>query len=229
MNGALTTVFEVVRNTLARARRCGTALAHDCDGSTIVEFAFVAPPFLALLLATMNTALVYLVQEGLQTAAENAGRLILTGTAQTLTVTNAGSAGMSAADFKNAICNGISGTNSSGAAVTIAPMLPPMLTCSQLTVNVVRTSSYSAAGSVAPAFTYNSSGNLVSTGTSYSPTSNGAGQNQIVAVQLIYLWPTMTGLMGYNLSNQPNGNRMIVATYVVTTESYACSSSQSSC
>ena len=221
-------VWGVARSALTSVRRASAELRRNCEGATIVEFAFVGPPFIALMLATLNTALVYLAQEGLQTASENAGRLFLTGAAQTTTLSN-GHVGMTAADFKNAICNGASGTNSSGAAVTIGAMLPPMLTCSQLTVNVARAASYSAATATAPAFTYDSNGNLTSTGTGYNYLASGAGQNQIVAVQLIYLWPTLTGLMGFNLANQPNGNRMIVATYVVTTESYACSASQSSC
>jgi len=70
---------------------------------------------------------------------------------------------------------------------------------------------------------------ITSTGTGYNAQSGGTGQSRIVVLQLIYLWPTGTGPLGLNLRNQPNGNRMLVATTVSTTEAYSCSASQTSC
>jgi hypothetical protein len=164
----------------------------------------------------------------LETAAQSAGRLLLVGSAQTMTMAN-GDVGMSASDFKNAICNGASGTNASGQTVTIPPLLPPMLSCSRLTVNVSTATSYNVASTAAPTFTYNSSGAVTATGTGFSDQSGGAGQNRIIVLQLIYLWPTGTGPLGLTLVNQPNSNRMLVATSVFTTENYSCSGSQTSC
>lgn len=194
----------------------------------ILEFAIVGPAFIALLLAILYAMLIYLAQQMLETAAQNAGRLLLIGSAQTTTLAN-GHVGMTASDFKNAICNGASGTDASGNAVTIPVLLPPMLSCSRLTVNVATANSYNVASTAAPTFTYDSNGVLTSTGTGYSYQSGGAGQNRIVVLQLIYLWPTGTGPLGLNLSNQPNSNRMLVATSVFTAENYSCSSSQTSC
>ena len=204
------------------------AFGGTLDGMAIVEFAIVGPAFIALLLAILYTALIFLAQQMLETATQGAGRLLLTGAAQTTHMSN-GDVGMTANDFKNAICNGASGTDASGQPVEIPPLLPVMLTCSRLTVNVTTATTYNVASAAAPTFTYNSSGVITSTGTGYNDQSGGTGQNRIVVLQLIYLWPTGTGPLGLNLINQPNGNRMLVATTVLTTEAYTCSTGQTSC
>jgi len=221
----------VLRDTIqwsGGARRNGSSLLKNRDGAAAIEFAIVAPAFVALLLAILYTALIYLAQQMLETAAQGAGRLMLTGTSQTIKLAN-GTVGMSASDFKNAICNGTSGTDANGQAITIPASLPPLLSCSRLTVNVSTAASYNVKGAAAPKFTYDSKGNVTSTGTSYSPQSGGSGQSKIVVLQLIYLWPTGTGPLGLNLTNQPNGNRMLVATTAFTTEAYSCNASQTTC
>lgn len=204
------------------------SLVKNCDGTAAVEFAIVAPAFIALVLAILYTALIFLAQQMLETAAQSAARLLLTGSAQTTRMAN-GNVGMSASDFKNAICNGASGTTANGQALTIAKLLPPMLSCSRLTVNVRTATGYNVASTAAPTFTYDSHGVLTGTNTGYNTQSGGDGQSQVVVVQLIYLWPTGVGPLGLDFINQPNGNRMLVATSVLTTEAYSCNSAQSTC
>jgi len=221
-----------ILRSIVRARRpvgaSGKNLWKNSRGTAILEFAIVGPAFIALLLAILYTMLIYLAQQMLETAAEGAGRLLLTGFVQTTQAPN-GVVGLSASDFKNAICNGISGTNPSGEAVSTPALLPPMLTCSRLTVNVTTATSYNVANTTSPTFTYDSNGILVSTGTGYNPQSGGSGRNRIIVLQLIYLWPTGKGPLGLNLINEPNANRKLVATSVFTTEDYTCNASQSSC
>ncbi len=67
--------------------------------SASVEFAMVATPFLALTLGVLQTALIFLSGQSLETAAATAGRLIMTGQAQTQ--------GWTAAQFKQQVCNQI--------------------------------------------------------------------------------------------------------------------------
>lgn len=203
-------------------------LIKNCDGAAAIEFAIVAPALIALILAIIYGALIFLAQQMLETAAQSASRLLLTGSAQTIKLAN-GHVGMSASDFKDAICNGTSGTNASGQTVTIAPFLPPMLACSRLTVNVNTANSYNVTSTAAPTFTYDSNGVLKTTNTGYNTQSGGDGQNQIIVLQLIYLWPTGVGPLGLNFVNQPNSNRMLVATSVLTTEAYSCNSAQTTC
>jgi Flp pilus assembly protein TadG len=67
--------------------------------STSVEFALVATPFIALIFGVLQTALIFLAGQSLETAAAVSGRLIMTGQAQTQ--------GWTAAQFKQQICNQI--------------------------------------------------------------------------------------------------------------------------
>jgi Flp pilus assembly protein TadG len=201
------------------------ALWRDAAGSTAVEYAMVGPLFLALITGILYIALNNVAQAGLETAAESSARLIMTGLAQSGSVTNSSNTtniGMTATDFKSAICNGTTITTPSGGTVSVPKMLPPFLVCSRLTVNVAP-ASYSQA---ALALQYNSNGTV---NTSYNTNSSTGGQNSVMMVQLIYDWPTFSGLFGLNLANENNGSRRLVATSVFTTESYTCAASQTSC
>ena len=96
----------VTANRLAGAKRSfGSAvlrrLIRQQDGVAAIEFAFVAVPFLAMLCAILQTAMVFFVGQALQTAAAASARLIMTGQAQT--------AGYSQAAFKQAVCGNIYG------------------------------------------------------------------------------------------------------------------------
>ncbi len=214
--------------TFKAVRPFGAKLSKDRNGTAAMEFAIIGPALLAVILAIFYTMLIYLAQQMLETAAQSAGRLLLTGSAQTTQLAN-GHVGMTASDFKDAICNGYSGTGANGVAVSVPPSLPPMLSCSKLTVNVATANTYNVSSSSPPTFTYDSNGVLTSTGTGYNYQSGGNGQSRIVALQLIYLWPTGTGPLSLNLTNQPNSNRRLIATSVFTTEAYSCNSSQTSC
>lgn len=66
------------------------------DGTSAVEFGLVALPFIALMFAIIETALVFFAGQTLEAAAANASRLILTGQAQTK--------GLSATTFKAQVC-----------------------------------------------------------------------------------------------------------------------------
>ena len=213
---------------LRAVRRFGADLARNRGGVAALEFTIVGPAFIALLLAILYTVYIYLSQQMLETAAQSAARLMLTGVVQTTQLAN-GHLGMNATDFKNTICSGTTGTDSNGQPITIPALLPGMLSCSRLTVNVTAVNGYSVASTAAPTFTYDSNGVLTSTGTGYNYQSGGNGQNSVVVLQLIYLLPTGKGPLGLNTTDQPNSNHMLVATSVFTTENYSCSSTQTSC
>jgi Flp pilus assembly protein TadG len=71
------------------------------EGAAAVEFGLVAVPFLALLFAIMETALVFFAGQALETAAADSARLILTGQAQTQ--------GLDQTAFKSAVCSKVYG------------------------------------------------------------------------------------------------------------------------
>lgn len=212
------------------------SLGRDTSGAALLEFALVAPAFISLLTGIFYVSMAFLTQQGLETAAQGAGRLFQTGAAQTSTVGS--NKGMSAADFKNAICNGASVTNASGSAVTIAQMLPPFMSCSSLTTNVVVQPANTAfTSTILSTPTYNCYGTVCNSASNATAattaTSSGiaGSQNRIVVVQLFYSWTTFAsvfGIKGVSFTSQ-SGTQAMTATAVVTAEAYSCSASQTSC
>jgi Flp pilus assembly protein TadG len=99
----LETVLSKLKSGANRFRGCRMArqLLQREDGVAAVEFALVAAPFLALLFAIMESALVFFAGQTLETATADSARLILTGQAQTQ--------GLNQASFKTAVCNKIYG------------------------------------------------------------------------------------------------------------------------
>jgi Flp pilus assembly protein TadG len=81
----------------ATARR----LVRQQDGAAAVEFALVAAPFLAMVFAILETAMVFFAGQALETAAADSARLIMTGQAQ--------NAGYDQVKFKEAVCAKIYG------------------------------------------------------------------------------------------------------------------------
>ncbi len=71
-------------------------LVRKEDGSAAVEFGMVAAPFLLMVFAIMETAIVFFAGQALETAVADSARLIMTGQAQ--------SQGFNQGSFKNAVC-----------------------------------------------------------------------------------------------------------------------------
>ena len=121
-------------------------------GAAALEFALVATPFFAILIAILQTGLVFLAQQMLQTATTQAARLIMTGQAQTPNLT--------ATQFQQDVCNFAS----------------PLFTCANLYVNVQTFGSFSGMTQLSPL----QSGNFNSTAMNYS--MGGAGDIMLVQV-----------------------------------------------
>ncbi len=83
------------------AVRAVRRFARQQKGTAAVEFGLVAAPFLALIFAIMETAVVFFASQALETAVADSARLILTGQAQTQSYTQS--------QFKNAVCAKIYG------------------------------------------------------------------------------------------------------------------------
>ena len=71
------------------------------SGVAAIEFALVVIPFIAMLFAIIETAIVFFATQVLETAVADSARLILTGQAQ--------NGGFNQTSFKNAVCARISG------------------------------------------------------------------------------------------------------------------------
>jgi Flp pilus assembly protein TadG len=98
-------MFKLMKYPLARRRllaiRAMRRLARKQDGAAAIEFGMVAAPFLLLIFAIMETALVFFAGQTLETAVADSSRLIMTGQAQ--------QQGMNQSAFKNAVCAKIFG------------------------------------------------------------------------------------------------------------------------
>ena len=187
----------------ARAATCGAPrLARDTRGATIVEFAMVAVPFIALLLAVAVTSLAYFVQEVLETGVESAARNIVTGRTQAADDTGSQS-GMTKAQlaerFRKAGC----------------ASLPAFLPCSRLYVEVKSTGDWASMDNSAPAVTIGSDGRIANT-FAYDLGSQGS----IVLVRFMYLWPVQSAPLFY-FSNMGPGRRLLMATSVAKSETYS--------
>ena len=108
------------------AGRLGVRLRRNTAGSTAIEFAMVIGPFLGLLFAILEVALVYFGQVSLDVATAEASRKILTGQAQ--------AQNMSAAQFQQAVCNNAAA----------------LFTCSGLYVNVQKFGTFSSIAMLNP-------------------------------------------------------------------------------
>jgi Flp pilus assembly protein TadG len=160
------------------------------DGAAAVEFALVAAPFLALVLAIIQVGLIIYATQSLQTMAARAGRLILTGQVQTQNMTQS--------EFGQAVC---------GDATLFA--------CSGLMVDVRTYNSFSGADTSMPTLNYDAHGN-VSNAWQYNP----GGPGDIVVMRLMYRWPVFMGPLGLNLSNLGDGYRLLMATSAFKNEPY---------
>ena len=178
-------MLAILKKRLASGRkRLATAagFARREDGAAALEFAIVAAPFIALVLATVQTALAFFAGQVLESAVVDSSREILTGSAQ--------NSGMSQSGFTNAVCGKVQA----------------LFSCSGLMVDVQTASSFSSANTSMPTLTYNGSG-AVTNSWSFQPGNPG----DIVVMRVMYQWPVFGGPLGFNLSNLSNGNRLIMA------------------
>ena len=167
------------------------AFPRNENGATAVEFALVAAPFIALLVGTIQTFLVFFAGQQLQSIVTQTSRLILTGQAQ--------DQGLSQSAFAQKLCNNV----------------VVLFSCGNIMINVQAYSTFSSANTAPPTLTYNAQGN-VTNAWQYNPGTAG----QIVVVQAMYQWPVFLGPLGFNLSNLSNGDRLIMASAVFKNEPY---------
>ena len=91
-NPCLLTVFRLL---LSNARRRARDFARASAATAAIEFAIVAPLLIALCLATLQAAVMFLIEAYFETAAEAAARVVLTNQTSSLTV----------AQFHTEVCN----------------------------------------------------------------------------------------------------------------------------
>lgn len=171
--------------------RTATRLAASTRAAVALEFGLIAIPFFALMIAVLQTSLVFFAQQTLETTAEKSARELFTGAAQR--------AGMSKTAFKTLVCSN----------------LPHFMKCSNVLVDVQSASTFAGISMSAPTIEFDKDGN-VSNSFVYSP--GGAGSINIVRV--MYIWDVQMGPLGFDLSTMSNKKRLLYTTSVFKTEPY---------
>ena len=188
----MASISTIVRTLARRAgpRRGVGGFGKSEDGATAVEFALIALPFFALILAIIETALAFFAGQALETALASAGRLIRTGQAQ--------SQGLTADTFKQSVCSRLS----------------VMFDCSTSLYVDVKT--YADFSSISLSVPVDANGNLKTVGYTYTPGHGGS----IVVVRAYYKWPVFVNQLGNNLSNMPDGTHLLTATAAFRNEPF---------
>ena len=91
----------LLRRLLTPAIRKGRGFARNEDGVTVIEFAILALPFFTIILAILETSLLFFAGQILDSGVQNASRLVRTGQAQT--------AAWDDDDFREALCGQLYG------------------------------------------------------------------------------------------------------------------------
>ncbi len=184
----------------ARRRASIRRFRSDQDGATAVEFAFVALPFFALLLAILEGGLVFWTNQVLETAVEDASRRLFTGQFQKantgLKPSELGPA------FKDLVCQ------SAGAST--------MIDCSKLKVDVQTAGAFPQKVS-SPIVTDDQGNRKIDD--KFGAYANPAPQT-IVVVRVAVEYPVFVSLLDANKSNLTPTTRLLMASAAFRTEPY---------
>ncbi|HXI86194.1 MAG TPA: TadE/TadG family type IV pilus assembly protein [Parvularculaceae bacterium] len=168
-------------------------------GTAAIEFAIVVPVFLALMLSTFEAGWYYFVNSMVDAATVNVARYIRTGQAQ-----NAGYLTQANRDdfFHNIVC----------------PRLSFLGDCdTRLTAEVTTFNTFAdlAADTTPPTCRDDTPAQIAAV--SFQPGLDDA----IVRVRLCFIYKTLNPLIGLNLSRTSDGQRKVIASYILRVEPFS--------
>lgn len=167
----------------------------DRRGTAAIEFAFVAGPFLFMIFAVIELALVFLLSTSLDAASEQAARRIRTGQFQTANET--------AADFKSQVC---------------ARMTWLAGNCSTALFVDVRT--YDNYAAVVPVNPIKDEGGSKTFDSASMQFEASLPPERIVVVRSYYKWPLISPLMNQGLARLDGGVALVSSAQTFVTEPY---------
>jgi hypothetical protein len=188
-------------------RLLGPALARACEfgrderGVTAIEFGILALPFFTIIFAIIQTAIVFLATQVLDSAVEDAARRVRTGEAASYTDTN----------FRDYMCGYTFGLFGD---------------CSGLQIqSKILTTGFSGASNSIPQTCNTTTCTWTSGWAGYG--SGSTTCRAVMQVTVYYRYPLLVVLPYFNLKNQPDNYRLISAMRVFRNEPYgsACGSS----
>jgi len=167
------------------------------EGATAVEFGMLALPFLFLMFAILEIAMVFWSTQVLETAVANAGRQVYTGQFQGDPANANKTSAELGQKFKDALCANVTA----------------LFNCAQaVSVDIRNFSSYS--GATPPSATTNGAYDTASFG------YQNVGPNQIALVTAAMEYTTVVKMLS-GTTGLSNGNRLIMATTTFRTEPYS--------
>lgn len=167
---------------------------RDERGVTAVEFGLLAIPFFSILCAILETAVVFLAGQLLDSAVQDTSRFLRTGQMQ--------AAKYDLPKFRTNLCTRLYG----------------LFDCDKLFIDVQVLSSFNAANIKAPVDP-TCTASTCPDWTRDSAYNGGAGSSTMV-VQVYYRWPSFLNFAGVNLANMPNGVRILGAASVFRNEPF---------
>ena len=172
-------------------------------GAAAVEFALVAPLFFALVFSILEAGWFFFVNSAAEQATATASRLIRTGQAQNATDAD-GNPVFTREEFYNEICDVVSTFGDCD---------------DQLTVSISRFGSFDAlAMSLANPVCRDSDDPTIE-GAQYSESDYGA-QNEIIAVQICFLYKPVNPALGMQFTKNDDGFREIISTSIFRNEPF---------
>ena len=186
-------VKRCIRRMLSRFRR-------SQDGAAAVEFGFVALPFLMLLWAIFETALMFWTNQVLEESLSQASRSVLTG--QSRSLYNSNNAATNATAFRDAVC-------------ARAPL--GLIDCSKLSIDVRSYGDFGAASAGTSNSNPIAGGKLDTSSFSYSQPASG----QIVVIRAVLDYQLfLTSWASASLANIGTGRRGLVASIAFRAEPF---------
>ena len=186
-------IFDAVKKRLRSIRlKRLAAFGRDDRGVTMIEFGLLAVPFFTMIAAILETALVFLASQILDSAVQDAGRLVRTGQAQANNYT--------LASFNTAVCNELFG----------------LFDCNNLKIKVSVVSSFASATTTSSPLSPTDP-----TTWTLQPAFNPGVGLSVIMVQVYYKWPIIMTFGGFGLATSSDGTRLFSATRVFANEPFS--------
>ncbi len=181
-----------LRRLFSPAIARGRSFARDERGVTVIEFAILAVPFFTIIFATIETAMVFFAGQVLDSAVEDASRMVRTGQAQAQE--------FSIADFRDYMCS----------------YTFNLFDCDDIRIKVARVGSFASADLAPTVQTCTEAGCTWAFEENFEPGS----RRQVIQVSAYYRWPLLVDLPYFTLRNQPDNYRLLDATRVFRNEPF---------
>lgn len=177
--------------------RQGRRFMGNEDGVTAIEFGLLAIPFFSIITAILETSLVFLGGQLLDSGVQDASRLIRTGQAQ--------AANYTMTEFRKALCGN----------------LLSLFNCDGLHIEVKTLNSFNAATISAPIdFSCKTAATCVWRSDRPEVYTSGAGSS-IMVVQVYYKWPVLLNFANISFANLATSERVMGAATVFRNEPFS--------